>query len=401
MAVRILFAQSRACRNSLVALLGALEREALLDACEARPVPGERIVDEYGRAMARGDRCIVAFSISTHALAQCAASIAALRSMRRPGDLVIAGGPHPTAADESVLSMGVDVVFRGEADSSFPCFVGAVLGARDWRTSPGLSYVDGDRVVRTPAAEAMDIDRVRSTCRQMRQVAPLELTRGCPYACRFCQTPKLWGSRPRHRSPESVLEEVAHYRSFVRLLSPNAFGYRSQRRGEPNGRAIVGLLEAIRARHPALHVHFGVFPSEVRPEYVRRDLVRAIRPLVANRYLAIGAQSGSDRVLDRARRSHRACDVLTAAEAILDEGMGILVDILFGLPGETPEDVRQTRRLMERIDAWGGRFRVHRFRPLPGTDFADAPAARDLDPETEAFLSAMTQRRVVEGDWQT
>lgn len=400
--IGLLFAREKPHHNSLVALLGSLEREGLADECDIRLAPPGEIVAEYEQAAAQGNRCLVGFSLATSDIPRFTSLATSLRRVLRPGDLVIAGGPHPSAADEAILSLGADVVFHGEADLSFPLFIRAILHGHEWRDLPGLSVIAGSRVVRNPPPEPIEINRVRSRFGPLRLLAPLELTRGCPHACAFCQTPWLWGRQPRHRSPENIVEELADYRPshFVRFLSPNAFGYQAERPGEPNVGAIVQLLESVRARHPTLRINFGMFPSEVRPEYVRRDLVRAIRPLVSNCHLAVGAQSGSDRVLALAQRGHTVADIFRAAEIILSEKMAVLVDILFGLPGESADDVRQTRHMMEQIESWGGRFRAHVFSPLPGTAFAHAPHPAHLDEKTLAFLDQMAKRGGLEGAWK-
>jgi len=403
MAVTLLLAREKPHHNSIVTLLGSLERENLADRCEIRLALWDRIVGEYEQAATGPERCVIGFSLTTPDVARFVKLMSTVRQVRRPGDLVVAGGPHASAADEAVLALGVDVVFRGEADRSFPLFMRAILGGDEWRDLPGLSRLDGSRLVRNPAAEPIEMDRVRSRSDRMRLLGSLEITRGCPYGCGFCQTARFWGCTPRHRSLENILEELVHYRAsrFVRLLAPNAFGYCAEQAGEPNIRAIIEMLEAAHTRHPMVRIVFGAFPSEVRPEYVRRELVRAVRPLVSNRYLAVGAQSGSDRVLALAGRGHTVADVLRACETILDEGMGVLVDTLFGLPGETADDRAQTRRMMAQIASWGGRFRVHIFWPLPGTPLANAPAAPLLDPDTSDFLSDMARRGAAEGTWKT
>jgi len=399
MEIGLLIARDKTSHNSWVALLGALERERLAGECRIVLSSWDEIVGDYEKLAGETTCCLVCFSLMSSDVGWFAQTASRLRPVLRGGDLIVAGGPHPTAAGGQTLSLGADVVFRGEADVSFPKFIGALAGGGDWRETPGIAFRRGSRVVGNPPPEPIALDRVRSYFRPLGLLGAVELTRGCPSTCRFCQTPWLWGRRPRHRSPQSVLDEMANFRSFVKILSPNAFGYLAERRGRPNVRAIVGLLESARSRYPSLRVNFGIFPSEVRPEYVRRDLVRAIRPLVANRYLAVGAQSGSDRVLSRAGRGHTVGEVIRAVEAILGEGMGVLMDILFGLPGETAEDVALTRRLMRDLERWGVRFRVHLFTPLPGTPFAGERAGERLDRETAEMLDEMARRGSVEGWW--
>ncbi|MCX8038329.1 MAG: TIGR04013 family B12-binding domain/radical SAM domain-containing protein [Candidatus Sumerlaeia bacterium] len=400
MGVLLLFAREKNCHNSIVTLLGALEREGLAGQCAVRLTSHARLIEDYAEAAASADRVLVGLSMATADAPRLVALLRDLRPHLRPNDLVLAGGPHSTAEDEAVLAAGADVVFRGEADRSFPQFVQAVVTGGNWRDCPGLTFRNAGQIVRTPPPEPVALDEVRSRFQSPRLIGSLEITRGCPYGCGFCQTPRLWGRTPRHRSLESILDELPHYRhsGYVRFLSPNAFGWQARRPAEPNVRAIVEMLEAARARHPMLLLVFGLFPSEVRPDYVRRELVREIRPLVANRYLAVGAQSGSDRVLHNVGRGHTAADAFRAVETILAEGMGVLVDVLFGLPGETPADAALTRRFMERFAPSGVRFRVHVFTPLPGTPLA-AAEPNALDGETRAFLDEMGRRGVVEGAW--
>jgi len=41
-------------------------------------------------------------------------------------------------------------------------------------------------------------------------VAPITTTRGCPFECTFCASPKLWGRTLRYRSPQNVVEEIEY-----------------------------------------------------------------------------------------------------------------------------------------------------------------------------------------------
>lgn len=79
-------------------------------------------------------------------------------------------------------------------------------------------------------------------------------------------------------------------------------------------RLLVGLLETIKTRRPGLRLNFGNFPSEVRPDYVTVEAAKAVRPLCDNRVMAVGAQSGSPRVLRTIGRGHTVEDVYRAVE---------------------------------------------------------------------------------------
>jgi len=50
-----------------------------------------------------------------------------------------------------------------------------------------------------------------------RLCGPIEITRGCPHACAYCQTPRLFGHTVRHRSIPSIVEAAGAYRD-VRFM---------------------------------------------------------------------------------------------------------------------------------------------------------------------------------------
>ncbi|MEZ5334950.1 MAG: radical SAM protein [Methanolobus sp.] len=45
-------------------------------------------------------------------------------------------------------------------------------------------------------------------------MSPLEISRGCPFRCRYCQTPRLFGNKMRHRSIDSIVKYAKYYRDL-------------------------------------------------------------------------------------------------------------------------------------------------------------------------------------------
>ena len=79
---------------------------------------------------------------------------------------------------------------------------------------------------------------------------PIEITRGCAFACSYCQTSHIFGVKLRHRSIDSIVRQALALRSgnrkVVRLLSPNAFSYGSPDGRQLNLQAMRDLLAALR-----------------------------------------------------------------------------------------------------------------------------------------------------------
>ncbi|GIF00661.1 hypothetical protein Ari01nite_81250 [Paractinoplanes rishiriensis] len=113
----------------------------------------------------------------------------------------------------------------------------------------------------------------------------------------------------------------------------------------------------------------------------------------------MGAQSGSDRVLDAAKRGHGAEEVKRAARLGIEQGFRINVDMIFGMPGEDRGDVDASLGLARELADLGARIHAHTFMPLPGTPWRDAPPG-DVDPETIREVDRLSLRGALYGHWQ-
>ena len=102
--------------------------------------------------------------------------------------------------------------------------------------------------------------------------------------------------------------------------------------------------------------------------------------------------------LGRVRLDQLVDDVRRALDCAGDHGFTCDVDILFGLPGETEEDVELTFTLMDEVFAAKGRTRVHVFTPLPGTPFEHEPPG-SLSDEARSRLGQLALDGRVTGAW--
>ncbi|MFI6484875.1 TIGR04013 family B12-binding domain/radical SAM domain-containing protein [Nonomuraea sp. NPDC050663] len=351
------------------------------------------------------DRVLVLWSFYSPDAEAMAQELATVRSLTtRPGVLHIAGGVHATAEPQHVIDSGWDLAGIGEGESTIVSLVAALRSEGDLAAVPGLALRDADgTAVRTPAAPQLPLDAFPSFPDVRRNYGPIEITRGCRYTCRFCQTPFMFGGQFRHRSVASVVSHVekmtAHGLRDVRFITPTSLSY-----GSPGPDADLGkveeLLSAVKDALPADgRVFFGSFPSEVRPEHVSPDAMRMLKRYVANDNIIIGAQSGSDRILKASGRGHAAEPVRDAVRIALEHGFRPNVDFIFGMPGENSEDQEASLRLAADLAELGARIHTHTFMPLPGTPWRDAePAFIPL--ETMRELDRLAQRGDAYGHWR-
>ncbi|MBI5744061.1 MAG: TIGR04013 family B12-binding domain/radical SAM domain-containing protein [Elusimicrobia bacterium] len=382
---KLVFYYSRENRCSVNALAAALLASHVKGLQLSFPATEEAFLKE-AQAAGPGDAAAVSFFTSQK---RSAAELAA--RLRGRGLTLIAGGPHTSAKPQEALAMGFDCAVTGEGEEAIVALMKALAS--------------GDRpsgVVQGGRAPLADFPPFPE---KLGLFGPIEITRGCPFACAYCQTSFLFGGRPRHRPVKDILGHMkAMFAAGIkdaRFITPDAFGY-----GSPDGRqlnltAVRELLEGagkLSSRYGG-RIYFGSFPSEVRPEHVTPETLALTRRYASNRRLIIGAQTGSARLLKAVRRGHGVEHIRQACDLCLEHKLTPYFDFIFGLPGETRADEKETEALIEELSAKGAIIHTHAFMPLPGTPLAGTRGP-GITSTAEAFLKKMEARGRTFGKWR-
>lgn len=330
------------------------------------------------RAARLYDRCALGVSFMTTMLADddfLGDLLSSVSLAKRLGCLTVAGGPHASGDPAgTLLSLGFDAAVVGDGEPAAEALAEVLAGGAELEGVPNLAYLEGGRVRFTRRVRLEALDGYDPFPYWRGVLGPIEITRGCPHGCFYCQVSYMHGFEMRHRSPESVAKyaEIALEAGLrdLRFISPDslAYGLRGPSR-QPDLAALEGLLEALRkaAAKRGGRIFLGTFPSEVRPEHLTEESAKLLKRYVANREVIIGGQSGSDRVLKMVRRGHSAEDVVNAVRAAAEAGFVPSVDIIVGFPGEGEEDYEATLAMARRLVEMGARLHLHYYIPLPGT----------------------------------
>ena len=397
-------------RYSFNTLLGALEKENLIKKIPVYFFKNKKtLLKGLTELTERFNKVIIAFSFFTTQLWDIAETIIIIQktfSSKKKNLILIAGGSHPTGDIKGVLNLGFDFVFVGEAEKSFPQFLKVLQNSRNFFQIKGLAYLnENNELIYTGRPEKIDLNSYPPFSLKLNRINPIEITRGCPFGCYYCQTPRIFGKKVRHRSVEIVLKYVEFLlkrgiRDF-RFITPNAFSY-----GSPDGKTLnlSELENFLKSLHKLVklkggRIFFGSFPSEVRPEHVTEETIALIKKYADNDNLVIGAQSGSDRILNLCKRGHTIEDVYRAVRLTVKAGLKAKVDFIFGLPGETKEDIKETIKAMEDLTKMGAIIHAHTFMPLPQTPFAKKKPGK-VDPEVLKTINKLLGKGLLFGDWK-
>lgn len=283
---------------------------------------------------------LVGFSVyvwSMPALLQLAADIRA----HQPSALFLFGGPsarrdafdHPHYRERARV---VDAICEGDGEAvirdlmALPHLDRAALAAM-----PGLFTRDGDGWRCSGMLPGLPMEAVPSPYQMglmpEEHVAYLETYRGCPLSCRFC----AWGvTRPaREVFPTDYL--IGELESFRRLRAPAVFLLDAGL--NLNGKGFRNLAEAHRQSG---FLSEALFWAEIYPTLAKPNHLEFLAS-VGTAYLGVGLQSIDERVL---KAHDRPFDMrrFTPAVEELSKVAGLEIQIIMGLPEDTPDGFRKT-----------------------------------------------------------
>jgi tRNA-2-methylthio-N6-dimethylallyladenosine synthase len=206
-----------------------------------------------------------------------------------------------------------------------------------WEGSSGLAEVRPD-----PAETYRDIVPLKKSSATN---AFVTVMRGCDNFCSFCVVPLTRG-RERSRGRDDILAEIRTlldkgYREFT-LLGQNVNSYR-------DGRHDFAALLAAAAGLPGIRRLRFTSPH---PKDFPRSLLQVIgeNPAVCKQ-VHLPLQAGSDRILEKMRRTYTSQEFIDLADEIRAASPGICLstDIIAGFPTETDAEFEATVAVLERV----------------------------------------------------
>ncbi len=311
---------------------------------------------------------------------------------RYPHVQAICGGAQPTSAPDNAVSMGFDYVVAGEAEDYFPAFL------EQWLTGTARRGIH-----QTPRGQ-VNLDLYPGFSPITEYLPPIEISRGCRFGCMFCGVPRLNAATLRHRSLESIEAIIREYfrlkpsRKRIKFLAPNAFAYGSNGL-KPDLNALYRLLEMLKnAGVP--EINLGSFPSEVRPDFVTREVMELVTPYLSNKTIVMGVQTGSDQMLKKMNRGHTRDQAINAIALLREFGFQPHVDFIIGNPDESEEEQFALLDFMEEmLSEYAIRIHMHTFVPLPATPW-ESKLQSPINEQVKKHLRELERRGVLDGWWE-
>ena len=292
----------------------------------------------------------------------------AKKCKEKVGCLTVLGGYHVTGIPQK-LPEEFDIGVLGEGERTFAEIVS--LFKADKLTTEALKQIkgicyhkNGGIVINKPREFIENIDLLprpyRDNKRYLKEIC-IFTSRGCPYRCIFCASHKFWGDKYRLRSANSVVSEInylvnKYYPEEINILD-DLWMFNKKR-----FREIAKELIKLRISEK---VSFAGF---CRSNLIGEEEIVLLKQM-NYRYVRFGTETGSEILLKHLKGNNIS---ITDHQRVIDlcqkYKIPCLGSFMFGVPGETKEDLEATINFLRKNKGKFGIGGFYLFNPIPGTE---------------------------------
>jgi anaerobic magnesium-protoporphyrin IX monomethyl ester cyclase len=349
-------------------------------------------IDDVKQVVRRLNPEIVGMTCSSVTYQRCVETAEAVKEVL-PSCRVVVGGWHPSYVPDSMLQHPeIDYVVMGEGERAIVELATHITKGEDDRAIAaiaGVAYRHEGKIIKNTPKFISDLDRVPFPARHLlpmhlydraiaflgaKPVDTMNVVRGCPFNCAYCETRKLWGQTCRAFSPSRVVDEINHlvtnYSTKGIYFVGDNFTIQKKRTME--------MCELIRKFK--LDVEWV---CDTRADLISRDLLGKMKE-AGCKTIWFGVESGSPRILRKINKGITLEQTAHAFKICREEGIQIACSFLLGIPGETANDMKATFKFAKKLDPDWCQFNI--FIAVPGSGLYDEVMQNGLYDRVEGFL---------------
>jgi len=264
-------------------------------------------------------------------------------------------------------SHDLDIYIMHEYETVTSLLISAISQGTELSSVPGIAYKNDDEIgISDPVVPVSDWDSLPLPAYDLLPSlknyfintphgSPFTImyaSKGCPYSCIFCT---VRNTRLKKRSAGSILNELRYLKEKFGIRTISFF----DETFTIDRKRVVAISEVIRNE---LKI---VWYCNTRVDLVDRDLLKIMYG-GGCRGISYGIESGSQEILDNAKKRTTVEQSENAIRWAKEVGVKAYCSFMFGLPGENWNTVKETIALIKRTLPTGAQFNV--AVPYPGTE---------------------------------
>ena len=318
-----------------------------------------------------------------------------------PKSIIIAGGPHPTILPELTLSQIPEINFciQGEGEEALVNLIDAIANESDlnevqnlvWRSFSEIKinkrkFIDRPEKIPIPAWDLLKIDSYplspNALFTKKSKVAPISITRGCPYSCSFCKASLISGKKIRKRNLKDVHKEILLLKSQYQIEELHIMDDALCSDHE----YLVSFCNLLIDEN--LDMSWGC-PNGVKINALNEKIIRLMEK--AGCYsISVGIESGNDFILSKMKKGQTSALIKEKLELIKRvSNIRVTGFFILGYPGETIETIKNTIKFSTYLPI--DRANFFNYTSFPGTDAISEEKLKDSDYYDNMFLYSISE----------
>ena len=349
-------------------------------------------IDEVKEIVKRASPEIVGMTCSSASYPRCVETAKAIKEVL-PSCKIVVGGWHPSYVPESMLQHPeIDYVVVGEGERAM-VELATCLTKGDEKAAAqvaGVAYRHEGKIVQNAQSFIKNLDELPFPARHLlpmhlyekeipylkaKPFTTMNIVRGCPFNCIYCETRRLWGQTCRGFSPPRVVDEIVHLKETYGIRGIYFVGDNFT----INKKRTMELCELI--KKSKLDVEWV---CDTRADMISRELLQAMKE-AGCRTIWFGVESGSPRILEKINKGITIEQTVQAFKLCREAGIRIASSFIMGIPGETLEDIEMTYKFAKKLDPDWAQFNV--YIAVPGSGLYDEVMQKGLYDRKEGFLA--------------
>lgn len=332
----------------------------------------EMSISDFADTAAKTNPDMVVIECSTPSIKYDLSTAKSLKE-RMSDVFIVLIGSHPTFFHREIMrdNPQVDAICRGEFDLTVRDLAVALSNGDKLNKVKGITYRNRQGVQENedhpliknidelpfPARHIVKSDYYRQGTFTGRRCTTVVSSRGCPHRCTYCLWPKtLYGNRFRARSAENVVAEIEQ---VVKDFHIDEIYFDDDSLALNRAR-ILRICQLINQKDIKVK-----WISQCRVDSMDEEILSVMKGAGCH-YIRFGVESGSQKMLDIMRKGTTLAQIERAFDLCRKLGIKTQAFFLLGIPGETPQTMRESIEFAKKLRPDSAQFAV--VVPHPGTE---------------------------------
>jgi len=283
--------------------------------------------------------------------------------------MTVVGGIHATVVSGAVLDAcdEIDVVVKGEGEATLNELVSHYHLKKPFTMIQGIAFRDRGTIVDTGQRELIkNLDALPLPAHDLVNndsyvTRSISTSRGCFHTCTFCSIQSLYKRIVRLRSVESILDEIEQLINLDAdriMFTDDNFTLSFKR--------VKHLCGEIMRR--GYHEKVFFYAEGRIDDICKNPMIAQIMSDAGFKGLYIGAESGSQQILDYYRKNLTPDDILRGTSYCIEQNLPPVVNFILYGPRDTTDTMLETIRLAKKVYESGAEIAyAEMLTPFPGT----------------------------------